>query len=69
MQRIPVQSSNLVSVKYEESSMNLEIEFKKNSVYQYNHVPKSVYDELMGSKSLGEYFHENIKDKYDYHKI
>lgn len=41
MKRIPVSSSNLASVGYDETSQTLEIGFLHGGVYQYFDVPSS----------------------------
>ena len=70
MKRIPVESSNLASVKYDPESSVLEIEFKSGEIYQYSEVPQSVYDGLMNAASKGEYFLQHIKNSgYPYSKI
>ena len=66
MKRKPVKSSHLVSVGYEDGT--LEIEFR-NGVYQYFDVPRDVYKELMTADSHGVYFHENIKNEYEWEKV
>ncbi|EGQ9502548.1 KTSC domain-containing protein [Vibrio parahaemolyticus] len=63
MERVPVSSSNLVSVGYDIDTMTLEVEFN-SGIYQYYDVPEYVYDELMGAPSLGSYLHHNIKSSY-----
>ena len=70
MERIPVQSTNLVSVGYDTGSLTLEIEFNTGSIYQYFGVPQNVYEELMGAASKGRYFDQNIKKAgYSYQRI
>lgn len=64
MNRESVSSSNLESVGYDETTQTLEIMFKQGSVYQYNNVPKSVYDGLMSASSKGKYFAQYIKNVY-----
>lgn len=66
MQRVNVQSSNIVSVGYDADDSMLEIEFKEGKVYQFNNVPEHIYEEFMSASSHGVYFHENIKNKYSY---
>jgi hypothetical protein len=61
MERTPVESSNLVSVGYDEQARVLEIEFGGQSVYQYFDVPKWLYEELMAAPSLGEYLDKHVK--------
>ena len=70
MERIPVQSSNLASVGYDATSSTLEIEFHSGGIYQYDGVPKEIYDGLLSADSKGKYFHRNIKNAgYPYTKI
>lgn len=69
MQRIPVQSSNLCSVGYDEATKTLEIEFQSGSIYRYHGVPPSVYQGLMSASSHGKYFHQHIRDVYHYTRI
>ncbi len=69
IERIPVKSSNLVSVGLNPFKHILEIEFKGdkskgNSIYQYQGVPNDVFLGLMMAESCGKYFHKNIKEKY-----
>ena len=60
MNRIPVTSTNLMSVGYEHGT--LEIEFRSGSVYQYYGVPENIYRGLMGASSKGTYHHQHIKN-------
>lgn len=64
MKRKKVESSNIVSVGYDESESVLELEFK-NGVYHYPDVPKDVYKGLLKAKSVGKYFHAEIKNNFD----
>lgn len=64
MERVPVASSNLVSVGYHGASEILEVEFKSGRVYQYMNVPQIVYDQLMSAPSQGSYFSANIRNNY-----
>jgi hypothetical protein len=69
MKRIPVTSSMITSIGYENGI--LEVEFITNgSIYQYFGVPESVYNSLMAASSHGQYFDANIKKGgYSYIKI
>ena len=66
MKRIPVKSSDLASVGYDEHTQTLEVEFQDKSIYQYTSVSKYVYLELMSAKSKGKYFHRYIQDNVLY---
>lgn len=64
---IPVSSSNLASVGYEDTT--LYVSFHSGSTYSYSGVPNSVYTALMNASSHGEYFAANIKNVYPYKRI
>jgi hypothetical protein len=59
MNRIPVISSNLESVGYE--NRILEIRFHSGGTYQYFDVPEHLYHGLMNAPSKGAYFDQHIK--------
>lgn len=69
MDRIPVSSSDLKSVGYDQENQILEVEFHSGGIYQYFNVPQRVYQALMEASSHGKYFHRNVKDHYRYEKI
>lgn len=61
MDRIPVSSTNLMSIGYDESTSVLEVKFQRTGVYQYFGVPADAYEQLMAAPSKGAYFNEAIK--------
>ena len=70
MHRIPVNSSNILSIGYDKQSSVLEVEFSSGSVYQYLDVPEHLHNELMQASSLGGFLNDNIvKYHYRYIKI
>ena len=69
MERQPVVSSNLVSVGYDESKEVLEVEFGGGGVYQYQAVPKQIFEEFMAAPSMGRYFYSNIRDRFQTEKV
>lgn len=62
MNRRAVASSNIESVGYENST--LEVAFVDGGIYQNLGVPLSVYQGLLSASSKGGYFHHFIKDRY-----
>ena len=66
MEREPVISSIISSVGYDPTTENLEIEFTNGSVYEYYGVPYEEYSELMDAGSIGEHFHQHIRNSYPY---
>ena len=59
MHMIPVVSSNIKSIGYEDNT--LYVCFNSGSTYKYLNVPKSVYDALMSASSHGGYLAAHIK--------
>ena len=69
MERKPVQSSNLVSIGYDEAKQVLEVEFSGGGVYLYQEVPKQIFEEFMAAPSLGRYFYSGIRDRFQTEKV
>jgi len=69
MDRTRVSSSNIASIGYDRENMVLEVEFLSGSVYQYYHVPESIYIGFMNAPSHGRYLNWNIKGAYRYYRI
>lgn len=69
MNRICVQSSNIQSIGYDQDCCVLEVEFLSGGLYQYDGVPRNVYEGLMGSASLGKYLASHIKNVYPARKV
>lgn len=67
MNMIPVSSSNLSSVGYENGV--LYIAFHSGGLYSYTGVPFTVYQDLMNAPSHGKYFREHIRNNYPYSKL
>lgn len=67
MKMIPVSSSNISSIGYENGE--LYIQFHSGGTYVYTNVPESVYNNLMSAGSHGKYFAANIKNVYPYRKV
>ena len=64
MQRVPVNSSNILSIGYDADKQMLEIEFNTGRVYRYSGVPPHVYSGLMKASSHGKYFLTYIQGVY-----
>lgn len=69
MRRFPVLSSKIASASYDDEENLLEIEFTDNTVYQYQNVPRSEFDNLFTAISKGQYFENNIKGRYAYTRL
>lgn len=62
MQRMPVQSSSLESVGFEDGV--LEVRFRNGGVYRYFGVPVIVFLRLLRAGSKGRFFNLEIRDAY-----
>lgn len=69
MDRIPVSSSNIASIGYDQKTQTLEVEFLKGSLYQYFDVPQIVYEEFIGADSKGKFLATQIKGIYRYARV
>ncbi len=69
MQRLPVDSTDIVSVGYDPKTRILEIEFKEDRIYQYQDVAPDVYDRFMRADSYGEFFFASINKHYRYERV
>ncbi|HSX32332.1 MAG TPA: non-canonical purine NTP pyrophosphatase [Candidatus Saccharimonadales bacterium] len=69
MQRLPVDSSDIVSMGYDPKAQVLEIEFKENRLYQYYDVDQDVYNRFTKADSYGEFFFAHITKHYRYKRI
>lgn len=67
--RIPVVSSNVASIGYNENSSTLEVEFRSGGIYQYFNVPLQVFEQFINATSKGKFFHEEIKGIYEYSSV
>lgn len=67
MRMIPVSSSNISSIGYENGT--LYVSFNHGGLYAYSGVPESVYRNLMSASSHGSYLAANVKGVYPYRRI
>ena len=69
MERKRVSSSNIHSVGYDAEARILEIKFHSGGIYRYSNVPETVHCHLMKAASKGSYFHQSIRDKYNFKRV
>ena len=67
MDRIPVQSSDIRLVGFENGV--LEITFHSGGVYRFIHVPNEVHRLLMAAPSKGKFFNQHIRNKYTFQRL
>lgn len=69
MEMIPVSSSNVQSVGYDESTETVHVLFLNGSLYAYRGVSQHVFEGLLHASSVGSYLHRNFKNVYPYERI
>ena len=69
MERAAVTSSSISEIGYDATSSTLEIMFADSRIYQYFDVPESVYRELLGAGSIGQFFHREIRGTYRFARV
>ena len=67
-ERIPLDSSAIEAVTYEETKRTLLVEFRDGDSYLYSGVPKTIYRALLTAESAGGFWNE-VKDGFDYVKL
>lgn len=67
--RESVSSSMFNSIGYDEDNQILQVEFNNGDIWNYTKVPFDIYTRLMDSNSIGRYFLDNIKGKYETEKL
>ena len=67
MNMIPVSSSNIASIGYENGT--LYVSFNRGGLYAYSGVPESIYRGLMSAPSHGSYLASHVKGVYSYKRI
>ena len=61
---VPVQSSHLKGVAYNERTGDMTVQFKDGGVYSYHGVPSNIHGELMGAPSKGKFFRQAVKGRF-----
>lgn len=65
----PVESSMIRGIGYDPASRRLHVQFMKGATYEFMKVPQNVHDDLRNAKSIGRYFHRNIREKFETKKL
>jgi hypothetical protein len=65
MDRLPVDSSSVLSIGYDAGTFILEIEFHNGHVYRYFNVPEAAHRLLLKASSIGGFVNTIIKPRFD----
>lgn len=66
---IPVSSSNIESIGYDDENEQVYVKFLNGSLYVYKGVPIHEFENLRDAPSLGSYLHRNYKNIYPYERV
>jgi hypothetical protein len=66
--RIPVSSSMIKEVETTDDG-KLVVVFNTGKVYKYNNIPDNIKKDMLKADSVGKYFSENVKNKYEHEKV
>jgi len=63
---VPVNSTLLTGVGYDDSRFILELHFHDGSIYCYFDVPQAIHEDLLAAGSKGAYFNRQIRGRFRY---
>lgn len=66
---LPVSSSNIDSIGYNEEDQEVYVRFLNNTLYVYKGVPLHQFENLKDAPSQGSYLHRSFKNVYSYERI
>lgn len=61
MEMVPVVSSNVAAVGYDEDRGILQVRFHNGTLYEYSGVPATVYRALLDAPSKGSFINDHLK--------
>ena len=69
MEYIPVDSSMIKAITYNEQNKTLFVQFKNESVYAYSDVENTTVEQFLKAESKGKFFNANVKEQHTCTKI
>lgn len=60
-----VSSSAISRIEYDATTKRMYITFRGSGTYTFCRVPESIYQAFLHAPSIGGFYHDHIKDKYD----
>lgn len=67
--RVTVQSRLLAGIAYDPDQFVLQLEFRGGTRYQYFHVPRQTYQELLRADSKGAYFNRHVRSVFRHARL
>lgn len=66
---IPIASSNLHAVGYDDAAITLAVQFKNGDIFHYRDVPETVWSEMQQAPSKGSFYAKEIRGKFKGEKM
>ncbi|MBD2429716.1 MULTISPECIES: KTSC domain-containing protein [Fischerella] len=66
---LPMNSSMANAIGYDSNTNILQIEFHNGAVYQYSDIDQDTWQDLHQADSIGKFFNENVRGKYQYERV
>ena len=66
LEMISVVSSNVIAVGYKDNKLYVDF---ASGRYEYDNVPKEIYDNFLTAESKGKYMWKYVRGKYEYRRI
>jgi hypothetical protein len=67
---VPVDSSNVAAVGYDDEVRELQVQFNSGATYVYfPDVPRETYEALINSDSVGRTLNEIVKPNFSFRRI
>lgn len=62
-------STVVAFMKYDPNSLQLKVKFISGSIYEYQQVPETIYQQMKISHSKGKFLNLYIKAQYEFKKL
>lgn len=70
LRQIPIkQSTNILSVQYDDTDQSLLVQFQRGAIYRFEQVPGSVVNGFLSAPSVGKYFRGNVLNLYPFQQV
>jgi hypothetical protein len=69
MTMVPVESSNIKAIGYDQTTKVLRVEFHKSGTYNFHGIEPEKHAALMASDSKGTHFQRHIRHHHDFQKV
>ena len=63
-----VESEAIAEIRYDAARSTMFVRFVDGEWYSYFDVPPRVHDAFVAAESHGRFFHEQIRDRYNYRR-